>query len=62
MKDLYWIGIRESEIKYCKNLFQDSITILGNNNRSMQQKLKRVIGYNNVNNFDLIDDLKLIYC
>ncbi len=56
MENLYWIGIRESEIKYCKDFFEESVTIFGNNNISMQKELKKVIDHNNINNFDLIDD------
>ena len=50
------MGIRESEIEFCKDMFKDSITIFGNTNISMQRKLNKVIDHNNVENFDMIDD------
>ena len=53
--EIYWIGIRESEVKYT-NFIKNSITIFGNNNISMQQKYKKVIDHNNINNFTMIDD------
>ena len=53
--EIYWIGIRESEVKYT-NFIKKSITIFGNNNISMQQKYKKVIDHNNINNFAIIDD------
>ncbi len=56
MENLYWVGIRESEIEFCKEFFTNSITIFGNTNISMQQKLNKVIDHNNVKNFELIDD------
>lgn len=56
MGNLYWVGIRESEIEFCKEFFTNSITIFGNTNISMQQKLNKVIDHNNVKNFELIDD------
>ena len=56
MNNLYWMGIRESEIEFCKDMFKDSITIFGNTNISMQRKLNKVIDHNNVENFDMIDD------
>lgn len=56
MYNLYWVGIRQSEIEFCKDMFKDSITIFGNTNISMQRKLNKVIDHNNVQNFDMIDD------
>lgn len=34
MKHLYWVGINESEIEFCKELFEKSITINGSNNKN----------------------------
>ncbi|MGM9969130.1 MAG: radical SAM protein [Anaeroplasma sp.] len=31
MKHLYWVGVNESEIEFCKDLFEKSITINGRN-------------------------------
>lgn len=56
MENLYWVGVRESEIEFCKEFFTNSITIFGNTNISMQQKLNKVIDHNNVKNFELIDE------
>ncbi len=55
MKNLYWIGIRESDISFCSNLFENSITIFGKHNISMQNKMNRIVDYNDENDFDLID-------
>lgn len=55
MKNLYWIGIRESDISFCSDLFESSITIFGKHNISMQKKMNRIVDYNDENNFDLID-------
>ena len=55
MDNLYWVGIRESEVQYT-NFINNSITIFGNNNISMQNKLKKIIDHNNTKNFDLIDN------
>ncbi len=55
MKNLYWIGIRESDISFCSNLFENSITIFGKHNISMQNKMNRIVDYNDENNFILID-------
>ncbi len=32
MDNLYWVGLNESEIEFCKNIFKKSITINGNGN------------------------------
>ena len=53
--EIYWIGIRESEIIYT-NFIKNSITIFGNNNISMQNKFKKIIDHNNIKNFSMIDD------
>ncbi len=53
--EIYWVGIRESEIKYT-NFVKDSITIFGNNNISMQNKLNRCLNHNDSKNFTIIDD------
>lgn len=62
MNNLYWMGIRQSEIEFCKDMFKESITIFGNTNISMQRKLNKVIDHNNVQNFDMIDDFLIKKC
>ena len=32
----YWIGIRDSEVKFVKNFFKDSITIFGSKKENNQ--------------------------
>ena len=54
MKDLNWVGIRESEIMYC-NFIDDSICIFGNNN-SLENQIKERINHNNEKHYDFIDD------
>ena len=53
MKDLVWIGIRESEIKYC-DFINNSINIFGNNENSLNQQIKKNINHNNEDNFLLM--------
>ena len=60
MNNLYWMGIRESEIEFCKDMFKDSITIFGNTNISMQRKLNKVIDHNNVENFETVEKVPII--
>lgn len=55
MKDLIWVGIRKSEIKY-SNFINDSINIFGNNINSLENQLKKRINHNNEKNYDFIDD------
>lgn len=55
MKDLVWVGIRESEIKY-SDFINDSISLFGNNRISLQGKIKKKINHNNEKNYTLIDD------
>lgn len=55
MKDLVWVGIRKSEIKY-SNYINDSINIFGNNINSLQNQFKKRINHNNEKNYDFIDD------
>ena len=54
MKDLVWVGIRQSEIKYC-NFIDDSISVFGNNN-SLENQIKEKINHNNEKHYDFIDD------
>lgn len=49
MKDLFWIGIQESEIENTYNLFEGSITIFGsnsNNNFAFEKKYNKRYDYN----------------
>ena len=55
MKDLIWVGIRKSEIKY-SNFINDSINIFGNNINSLENQFKKRINHNNEKNYDFIDD------
>ncbi len=55
MKDLIWVGIRESEIKY-SNFIDNSINMFGNNINSLQNQIKKRINHNNKKNYDFIDD------
>ena len=55
MKDLVWVGIRESEIKY-SNFINDSISIFGNDSNSLQNQIKKRINHNNEKHYTLIDD------
>lgn len=55
MKDLIWVGIRESEIKY-SNFINNSISIFGNDSNSLQNQIKKRINHNNEKHYTLIDD------
>ena len=49
MKHIYWVGIKESEIRTCKHLFEGSITFIGsgkNGNLSFSSKQDYIINYN----------------
>lgn len=54
-KNLIWIGIRESEIKY-SNFINNSISIFGNANNSLQNKINKNINHNNKKRYSFIDD------
>jgi len=57
MNNLYWIGIRKSDLIFTENLFNGSITIFGdglNGNIALCKKLTRRIDHND--NFNLIKD------
>ena len=54
MKDLVWVGIRESEIKYC-NFIDDSIVLFGSNPHSFRIQFKKNVDHNNKENFSLLD-------
>jgi len=45
MKDLIWVGIRESEIKY-SDCFSNSISIFGDNSISLQKQIQKRINHN----------------
>ncbi len=50
MENLYWVGIKESEIRSCKNLFSGSITYNGsgnNGNISYTRMHEEILNYNN---------------
>lgn len=50
MENLYWVGIKESEIRSCKNLFSGSITYNGsgnNGNISYTRIHEEILNYNN---------------
>lgn len=55
MKDLIWVGIRESEVKY-SNFIDNSICIFGNNDNFLENKIKKRINHNNEKNYTVIDD------
>lgn len=49
MKHLYWVGIKESEIRTCRHLFEGSVTFIGtgkNGNISFSATNDYVINYN----------------
>lgn len=41
MKELVWVGLRESEIKY-SNFIDKSISIFGNNSNSLENQIKQI--------------------
>ena len=50
MTDLYWVGIKESEIRSCKNLFSGSVTFNGsgkNGNIAYTHTYGKILNYNN---------------
>lgn len=55
MKDLVWVGIRESEIKYT-DFIDNSISIFGNDSNSLQNQIKKGINHNDTKHCTLIDD------
>lgn len=55
MKNLVWVGIRESEVTY-SNFIDNYISICGNNIHSLDFQIKRRINHNNEKNFTFIDD------
>lgn len=55
MKNIVWVGVRESEIKYC-DFINVSISLFGNNSNSLQNQIKKRINHNNEKNYALIDD------
>lgn len=55
MKNLVWVGIRESEVKY-SDFIKDSISIFGNTSNSLQRQKNININHNNKENFTLIDE------
>lgn len=53
MEDLYWVGIKESEIRSCKNLFKGSVTYTGsgkNGNISYSACSGKIMNYNKDSN------------
>ena len=49
MEELYWVGIKESEIRSCKNIFKGSITYTGsgkNGNISYSSCSGKILNYN----------------
>ncbi len=55
MKDLVWVGIRNSEIEY-SNFIDNSIVLYGDNVNSLQNKVNKRINHNNEKNYDFIDE------
>lgn len=55
MKDLVWVGIRESEVKYSK-FIDNSISIFGKNVNSLEKQIKERINHNNEKYFTIIND------
>lgn len=55
MKDLIWVGIRGSEVKY-SNFIDNSISIFGNNSNSLENQIKKRINHNNEKHYTFIDD------
>ncbi|MEY8428845.1 radical SAM protein [Lachnospiraceae bacterium 46-15] len=57
MEELYWVGIKESEIRSCINLFKGSVTFVGsgkNGNISYSARYRKVLNYNK--DSDELDD------
>ena len=49
MENIYWVGVKESEIQMCKHLFKGSITFIGsgkNGNISYSYDNNYIINYN----------------
>ncbi len=49
MEELYWVGIKESEIRSCINLFKGSVTFIGsgkNGNISYSARFGKILNYN----------------
>lgn len=55
MKNLVWVGIRESEIKY-SNFIDNSISIFGNNNNCLENQIKNRINHNDEKHYTFIND------
>ena len=55
MNNLIWIGIRESEVKY-SNFIENSISVFGKNNLSLQRELGKNINHNKNSNQNLMND------
>lgn len=55
MKDLIWVGIRESEVKY-SNFIDNSISIFGKNSNSLENQIKKRFNHNNEKHYTFIDD------
>ena len=59
MKDLYWVGIKESDIDGCENLYEGSITILGsgiNGNISYSSTAEERINHNDIKNLGKVTE------
>ncbi len=55
MKDLIWVGIRESEVKY-SDFIDNSICIFGNNDNCLENQIKKRINHNNEKHYTSIDE------
>lgn len=59
MKDLYWVGIKESDIDGCEDLYEGSITILGsgiNGNISYSSTTDERINHNDIKNLSKVTE------
>lgn len=59
MKDLYWVGIKESDIDGCKDLYEGSITILGSGkdkNISYSSTTDERINHNDIKNLSKVTE------
>lgn len=54
MKNIVWVGMRESEIKYC-GFLDDSIVLFGKNSNSFRKQFNKNVDHNNKDNFPLLD-------
>ena len=54
MENIVWVGLRESEIKYC-DFIDNSIILFGNNSNCFRMQLNKNVNHNSKENFLLLD-------